>query len=240
MPRKKDPDFLNRLVEAGLRVFSRKGINQARMAEVAEELGVSQGTLYNYVASKEALFYLLILSRPDDGPIELPTELPIEAPTQEVLEARLEERIRDDFALPILDAALAKEAASDPERELEEIVLELWATTARTRGPATALERSAIDRPDLFGLFLDFRRDLFGRYERYLVSRDQSGQLTSMHSHRVAARFLIETVTFFARHRYLDPDRSLLPDDDTVEIATVDLVLHGLIGPARRRQGGPS
>ena len=155
-----------------------------------------------------------------------------------MLEARLRERIHDDFALPILTAALDRAEATDPERELEEIVLELWAATARTRGPATALEKSAIDRPDLFGHFLEFRRELFGRYERYLASRDQSGQLTPLHSHRVAARFLVETVTFFARHRYLDPDQGLLPDNETVESAAVDLVLHGLIGPGHRRQGG--
>ena len=238
MARKKDPDFLNRLVDAGIHVFSRKGMNQARMADVAQQLGVSQGTLYNYVASKEALFYLLVLSRPGDGPLELPDDLPIDAPAQHVLEARLRERIHDDFALPILTAALDRAEATDPERELEEIVLELWAATARTRGPATALEKSAIDRPDLFGHFLEFRRELFGRYERYLASRDQSGQLTPLHSHRVAARFLVETVTFFARHRYLDPDQGLLPDNETVESAAVDLVLHGLIGPGHRRQGG--
>lgn len=51
---------MDRLIEAGLKVFGRKGLKAARMSDVAKELEVSQGTLYNYVESKEALFCLLV------------------------------------------------------------------------------------------------------------------------------------------------------------------------------------
>jgi transposase-like protein len=54
MARTRPPDFMDRLIDAGLKVFGRKGLKAARMSDVARELGVSQGTLYNYVESKEA------------------------------------------------------------------------------------------------------------------------------------------------------------------------------------------
>jgi AcrR family transcriptional regulator len=44
------------LLEAARRVFERQGFLDARVADVAEEAGVSQGTFYTYFDSKEAVF----------------------------------------------------------------------------------------------------------------------------------------------------------------------------------------
>lgn len=43
------------LVEAGRRVFSRKGVEAATVLEIVREAGVSQPSFYNHFASKEAL-----------------------------------------------------------------------------------------------------------------------------------------------------------------------------------------
>jgi hypothetical protein len=45
---------------------------------------------------------------------------------------------------------------------------------------------------------------------------------------RTSARFIIETVTFFARHRFLDPDPQIL-DDEAVKKTVIDLVTRSLI-----------
>ena len=44
------------LLSAAQRVFSRQGFHAAKVADVAAEAGVSQGTVYHYFDSKEALF----------------------------------------------------------------------------------------------------------------------------------------------------------------------------------------
>lgn len=44
------------LLDAALRVFSDKGFHGANVADVAKAAGVSQGTVYHYFESKEALF----------------------------------------------------------------------------------------------------------------------------------------------------------------------------------------
>ena len=44
------------LLEAARRVFERLGFLDARVADIAEEAGVSQGTFYTYFDSKEAVF----------------------------------------------------------------------------------------------------------------------------------------------------------------------------------------
>src|SRR5262249_33659329 len=149
MARPRSADFLERLLRAAMRVFARKGLSRARMADVSEEMGVAHGSLYNYVESKEALFYLLVDRGVRDEPAALPDELPVRAPSREVLLRRIEEQIENTFTLPRLDAALRRPQTSDPQAELEEIIRELYMRTYQTREPATVLERSAIDQPDL-------------------------------------------------------------------------------------------
>ncbi len=170
MARPRDPDFLNRLAHAGMRVFARKGLKRARMSDVALVLGVSQGTLYNYVESKEALFYLLVDWGMRDEPLQLPEVLPIAAPPKEEVLARLEVQIAERLQLTRLDAALLRE---EPEgsarRELTTVLEELYDLLAATREPAAVIERSAMDSPELFALFfMNVRRSVFARVSAWI------------------------------------------------------------------------
>ena len=67
MVRPRSPEFVPRMLAAAARVFARTGLKQARMTDIAREMGVAHGSLYNYVESKEALFLLLVeqWGRPD-------------------------------------------------------------------------------------------------------------------------------------------------------------------------------
>ena len=48
------------ILEAAERVFVRLGYRQAKMSDLAREVGVSTGTIYNYFDSKEAVFSSLV------------------------------------------------------------------------------------------------------------------------------------------------------------------------------------
>lgn len=48
------------LVRAAVEVFYAKGYHACRVADVAEAAGISQGTVYNYVNSKEDLLYMIV------------------------------------------------------------------------------------------------------------------------------------------------------------------------------------
>jgi AcrR family transcriptional regulator len=47
------------LVQAAVDVFAAKGYGAARVSDVAKAAGLSQGTVYNYVSSKEDLLYMV-------------------------------------------------------------------------------------------------------------------------------------------------------------------------------------
>jgi hypothetical protein len=152
---------------------------------------------------------------------------------------RLRQRVTETFPLRELDAALKRRRPADPRAELQAIVLELFVQTERSRDGATILEKSARDVPELFALFFEqVRRDLFERMTRYVAARVQDGAFSATDP-RTAARFIIESVTFFARHRFLDPDPQHL-DEDLVRRTIVELVTRSLIPDARGPAGRPS
>ncbi len=55
MPRKKQEEKYNKILEAATRVFAREGFHNARIEEVAKEAGVAHGTVYLYFGGKDDL-----------------------------------------------------------------------------------------------------------------------------------------------------------------------------------------
>jgi AcrR family transcriptional regulator len=214
--RTRPADRFSQLRDAALTVFASKGLRRARMSDVAEAMGVSAGSLYNYVESKEALFHWLV-GLGTGGTVEEPARLPIPTPPPGATEALLRAQLAEGMRLPSLEAALARRRVGDARAELRGIVLELYQRIERTRGPLAAIERSSIDQPELFDLyFRGARRALFAALERYVAKRAKSGHFAEIGDVTVAARFIVETVSYFGRHRFGDADPDLLPDPETV------------------------
>lgn len=216
---------LSAILDAAARVFVAKSYRRTQMADVARELGVAPGTLYLYVESKEALFHLLIergFGRDDAAPLpEGPVRTPPPGATLELLRRRLD----DDMQLPLLDAAVAKAPRGDARAELERVVCELYDLVARHRLGITLIERSAHDWPELAALFyVGIRRSLLVRLERFLAPRIARGGLVTVPDVRTAARFINESVAWFAMHRHGDVDSRDLDDGD-VRATVVQLIV---------------
>jgi AcrR family transcriptional regulator len=227
MSRRRPPDRLERILDAALTVFARLGLGRAKMSEVATEAGVSQGTLYNYVESKEALFYLL-MDRFLGGTPSTAMEFPVHAPDTQVLAARTAEAVARSFALPALDRALRRRRVVDAGGELAEIIDELFERTVATRQGADALERSALDMPELASVFYGAtRRSLFERFARLVKMRSAAGHYRSIEP-ATGAKLIVETVTTFARHAYNDRDPIEL-DLTTAPGSVRDVLVAGLL-----------
>jgi len=206
MSRKRRPGALDDLTQVGLMVFARAGFRDAQMADVARVMGIALGTLYTYVESKEALFGLVV----DRAFIESPwpdIELPVRtlSPVELLLRTRL--RMESLTALPRLEAAQRLHQSVDPRLELHDVLEEIWDLTLKTRLGADMIERSARDWPELSELYYStIRRDLFSRLQTYFASLANTGQFRFIGDPRTIARTALETITFWTRHRYHDPD----------------------------------
>ncbi|HME71353.1 MAG TPA: helix-turn-helix domain-containing protein [Myxococcota bacterium] len=218
---------LEQILIAAIRVFSAKSYRRAQMADVAREMGMSPGTLYNYVESKEALFHLLVEHGFNPAPALGASDLPVRTPSPDATLRLLKGRLLEGFSLPELDGALAHKRPADARIEFEGIVRELYRAVSKHREGIVIIERSAHDWPELAALFYaSMRRDLMARMKRYLVQRMDAGQLRRVPNSAAAARLIIETVAWFAMHRAHDPDSREL-SDAAAEATVIDVLSHG-------------
>jgi len=232
--RKRPPGRIDELLASATRVFTARGYRRSQMADVAREMGVSPGTLYGYVESKEALFHLLIDRAFGREEGDLPA-LPVRTPAPGATLARLRERLATETRLPRLEAALARARPADPRAELEEVLAELYDLVERTRQGTALVERSALDEPELARAFyVEMRRALIARITRYLERRIRGGFLRTLPDPRTAARLVLETITWLARHRLGDADAGDI-DDRRARAAALDFLVAGLVAPPRAR-----
>jgi AcrR family transcriptional regulator len=227
MARTRPPHRLDEILDAATRVFAKSGLERAKMSDVAAEAGVSQGTLYNYVESKEALFRLLLdrgLAVPPPGE----ESLPLKSPEPAALAQRMDEAIDANFALPSLDEALRRRRVMNAREELAQILQELFERTLATREAADVIERSAADVPELAAVFYGkVRRGLFERFAQLATKRIASGHYRKIDP-QLLGRMLIENVTLFARHLYRDP-QPLGFDVAKAAPAVIDVLVAGVV-----------
>jgi AcrR family transcriptional regulator len=230
VPPQRSPERLLAIVDAATEVFARTGFAAAQMADVARAAGVSVGTLYNYVEGKAALL-LLCAERPF-ADITAGRPLPVPAPDRAELLTRLDKTLGEHVRVPALEHALATPIERDAiDAQLRAITGELFDLIATTRVAADAMERSARDAPDLSELF--YRRvrvRLLDQLVDYCTSVDHVRPLPDPVTPELAARFVLETVTWWARHRHRDP-APLGIDDTRARVVAIALVTGSLAAP---------
>ena len=220
MPRTIPADRVEQLVDCATAVFIERGYTLTQMADVATALGVAKGTLYLYVESKEALFDLVARYADAPRPFAKRPSLPVRTPKPGATLRYVRERIAQSQVPPMLARALAGKRVDDVRTELETIVRELYDTLAANRRGIKLLDRSARDYPELAALWFEGGRGgLIALLKQYLDERVRRRVFRPVADTTVAARHIIETVTFWAVHRHSDPHPQVV--DETVAKDTV-------------------
>ena len=218
MPRVPARDRLSEIATVATEHFGRLGYRATKTADVAAKAGMSTGSLFTYVESKEALFHLVFLHWFEMSSERLPV-LPIATPgegeTLGVIEAGLRQ-----VQMPRIRAALADDEPADVAEELREIIEERYALLEHYWPLLAVIERCAVEMPAVEAAWFGLARA--GTYEelsRYLKLRMAAGLLRPMPDSQVAARLVTESVTWFAWHRREGRDANLY--DDAVGKRTV-------------------
>jgi AcrR family transcriptional regulator len=213
------------LVDAATAVLSRKSVARAQMTDVAAEMGVSAGNLYNYVESKDVLL-TLVLRRALDGELPDAGALPVRAvPLRETI-AWLDRRLDWTSDFPVLETAMKRTRPADLAAEVGEVAVELYDVLVRVRPVVAILERSGGDIRELAEILQRVRGELFERMERYAELRRRS--LRTLPDLQVAVRLLIEATVYMARRRGEDPRAPSAPEEvvrESVRAMAVHLLL---------------
>lgn len=198
-------------------MFIRKGYRAAGISDVSTALGLSHGAVYTYAKSKEALLYLALLrlARPD-ALAEL--EIPVPAPTPDEIVAVID-------GLYEMPGALGGQRAVPVAEEFGAILDELYGFMARNRTLLALIARCARDLPELHEFFfVRRRRATLAAIGDYLRDRIESRAMRPVPDVPTSARFIVETIAWFAMHRLGEPDSAML-DDETCRSTVRHLLL---------------
>jgi len=221
---------LQELVAAALEVFCRRGYERSQVADVAKVMGVSAGTIYLYVESKEALFDLVIRHNASEDSAWLEDlQIPVPNPQPGSTVAFLREVLNRKGQWPMLEKALSARKASDIRSELDGVVREQYRLMTRHRAGLVLLTRSALEFPGLAEVFvLGLRKRLLDCLGQYLRARIKSGQVRPLADVDATAAVLTQTIAWANLQRPFDPGLNAF-SEQTIEDSTVDLIVSGLL-----------
>ncbi len=204
------------MIAAAVRVFARDGYRSAHMSDVAREAGLSEAAIYRYVDSKECLFVLAIrhalLLEPLPGENDPAGRFPLKAPPLAEMIREAREFVAAEVPFGSLAEAMAVAEPEDPAAELESILRELFTLEEQTNRAADMIERSARELPELADLLHSgLRGPVIAALTSYLGSRASTGKLRRTPDTAATACLVLETLTWFARHRFSDPNGAAIP-----------------------------
>jgi AcrR family transcriptional regulator len=232
VPRTIPSDRFEALIDAATAVFLEQGYRRTQVADVASRMGLSKGSIYTYVESKEALFDCALRHADHAERIELPESLPVPTPPAQATLESVQRRLAEDGALPALHAALARARVNDIRNELESVLGELYDTLARHRTAIKLLDRCARDLPELAKLWQrGGRENALALLIRYLEDRARRRLLRRFDDAAIEARIVLENLVFWAVHQHWDaaPQRV---DEESARRTVLDFVGAALLSRA--------
>lgn len=208
---------LAEVADAAVRVFTDKGYRPAGISDVARELGLSHGAVYTYADSKQALLYLALL-RVLDPEAAAGLATPVVAPPTERIVEAVKVWTAARGGLAGFSERLAETPAESAEEAREELARVVDGLYGFIEDNSTALKlfaRCSEDLPEMTQwYYVETRRGLLEALGGYLRARIGAGLLRPVPDVPVAARFIVETIAWFAMHRHGDPDSAMLSDTE--------------------------
>ncbi len=232
MPRTTPPDRLAKLLDAAAAAFVENGFQRTQMDDVAERLGVSKGTIYRAVDSKETLFAAVIAwgDSPDHIPVDGLAPSNDAAAVAATVAAELADAVAVLELTTIVGGRTRLRSADGFGGEIERVTTGLYRVMRARRTAIMVLDRCANEMPELSAVwFSDGRYALVDLWHDYLTQR--SNHLTIDVDPAILARTIVELVTTWAVKMPWDPAPRPYPDDTGAACAA--MIRHLLAGPTQ-------
>jgi AcrR family transcriptional regulator len=227
MARPRPEERITSIATSATKIFGRQGYRGTRITDVAAAAGVSSGSVFNYVESKEALFHLVFVHGfgvwGEQVPV-LPVATPAPGETVELIHQSLRK-----IPAPRLRIALDEDASADVASELQGIVEERYDAVAGLWALLAVIERCAVDLPELERMYFGrVRGRYFDQLVRYLKTRSAQGLLRPLHDAALTARVITESIAWFAWKRHEGRDATVY-DDAAARATVVEFVCSSLL-----------
>jgi AcrR family transcriptional regulator len=232
MPRTTPSDRLPKLLDAAAAAFVEHGFQRTQMDDIAERLGVSKGTIYRAVESKETLFAAVVEwgDNHDNIPATgLDASVDVAA-VADVVVAELAAAVAGLELAAIVAGRTRRRSSAGFGDEVERITVELHRLMQSRRTAVMVLDRCACEIPELAASwFGEGRYALVELWEDYLGLR--SNHVTTDVDRAILARTVIEIVTTWAVKMPWDPAPRPYPADTSTACAA--MIRNLVAGPVR-------
>lgn len=227
MARQIPEERFEHLVSKATEVFISRGFRQTLMADIAKAVGVSKGTLYLYVVSKEALFALCLREAVRDEPIPVPDELPVQAPPEGELTSFLAEQLSSSPLRTLLEAIRAPRDG-EVRAELRGIFGELYDLLDQNCRAIKLIDR-CWDHPELGKPWEILGREApRARLVEYLEGRMRAGQLRPHPDPALLARVALEICVTWAVHIKWDHNPQMF-DAENARKTAIHFAVEGIL-----------
>jgi AcrR family transcriptional regulator len=232
MARSTPPDRIPKLLHAAAAAFVEHGFQHTQMDDIAERLGVSKGTLYRAVDSKESLF-AAVVEWADTPEVVAGTGLP-SSPDLAAVASSVTDRIAAAVVALELTTTVGSRrrlrAGESLAVEVERITVELHRLMHRHRTSVMVLDRCAGEIPELAAVWFGAGRyALVDLWAAYLELRAK--HVSPDVDRAILARTIVEIVTTWAVKMPWDPAPRVYPADTAPACA---LMVRNLVtGPPR-------
>lgn len=220
MAKRLSPERLDGIVETALAHFLRHGYRRARIDRIAKDAGVSAGSVYNYCASKEALFDLCL--RRAFGDSQLPEALPHSLhPSTSVIDRAWETFVSSTRFEVIAAVHEGRAAGVYTLDEIAEFLYD-WIDTHGTG--IRLMERCSSDWPELAHYYsATFRTPGLSGLADALDEEVRANRAAEVGPSDITARIIVEICAYFAMHRRKDP-LDLSDRDDEVRATVLEFI----------------
>ena len=148
--------------------------------------------------------------------------------------AAVDERLRAGVPVTAMRRAARAKAPLDAVGELRGLLGDLYDAIAGDREFLSVVERSARDIPGMAEQYYrKGRRQYVTDFATYLRRRAEQGALRAVPDAAVTARYLLETVAWFAWHRHDDADSAMI-SDGSARATVLDMAAAALTPEPRR------
>jgi AcrR family transcriptional regulator len=198
------------ILEAALKVFSEKGFNASRTRDIAQAAGVSEGTIFNYFKSKDALLQGLLI------PMVI------------------------RFVRPLILANVEKILEKRSHSSIEEVLVELGKDRIQLLKKNWPLVKTIATESQFHPELLEPIREhvipkILERGKQFFQEEIDNGTIRQVHVF-TALRMLICIFGGYVFMRTAFPDLLEWEDDETEIRRMVDLYLHGILHPGPASQ----
>lgn len=215
------PDRYSKLLDAAAAAFVEHGFQRTQMDDIAERLGVSKGTIYRAVESKDALFAAVVAWA--DGPDRIPTSGLDAAGDASAVAAELTGELAAAIAgleLATIVTARTRLRGDGFGDEVERVAIGLHRLLRSRRTAVMVLDRCAAEIPGLADVwFGEGRYALVDLWEAYLALRAKHVNVDV--DHAVLGRTIVEIITTWAVKMPWDPAPRPYPADAATACASM-------------------